>query len=101
MPSRMNGTSAAAPVVAGMVALLFQRAKAMGHDLSAADVLALVKDGAKTGPARVPPLHANAHNAADATRPVKQDDPKVWSDLIGCGQVYWPTTLAPLCPPEA
>ncbi len=46
LPTRMNGTSASAPQVSGLVALLFQYAAAIGVALSAEAVLTLLRAGA-------------------------------------------------------
>jgi subtilisin family serine protease len=96
LPSRMNGTSASAPQVAGLVALLLQAAAAKGKTLSATQIQTYVRSGAKNAyqPVNPPrPLRPNAHVEADKWRRVKQSDPKVWKELIGNGRLNWPASI--------
>ena len=92
LPRRMSGTSAAAPVVAGMIALLFEATATKASPLSAADVRELLCDGAAGAPPSARKLQPNAYIAADARRKCKQGSPAVWSELIGSGKVDWPET---------
>ena len=80
--TRMNGTSASAPHVAGLVALLFQYHRYVkGAPLSADEVRHQLKGGAQ--PTK---LKQNRHQLADETRPRKQKDVP-WVDLIGAGKI--------------
>lgn len=92
LPRRMNGTSAAAPQVAGLVALLFQAAAQKGQVLTAAQVRDLVCDGAKHARPLIRPLLPNAHVAADDRRKIKQGEPSIWPHLTGNGKLNWPKT---------
>jgi subtilisin family serine protease len=76
-PTRMGGTSAAAPHVSGLIALMFQFA---GRSLTATDIQRILRDGAKSHP-----LHYNTHQKVDVHQRVKQQ--MVWGDLIGHGRV--------------
>jgi len=81
-PTRMNGTSASAPHVAGLVALMFQyRNHVMGAPLSADEIRHKLKTAA-----HATSLKQNRHQLADQTRPVKQKDVP-WDDLIGAGKI--------------
>jgi subtilisin family serine protease len=96
LPSRMNGTSASAPLVAGLVALLLQTAKAKGKTLSAAQIQKYVRIGANNAyqPVNPPrPLRPNKHVEMDGRRRIKQSDPKVWKELIGSGRLDWPASV--------
>jgi subtilisin family serine protease len=88
MPSRMNGTSAAAPQVTGLVALLLEAAHKAGKSLTAAKIRDLVRDGAADAYALRAKLLPNAHVAADDRRRVKQE--AVLGDLVGDGRPNWP-----------
>jgi subtilisin family serine protease len=76
-PTRMGGTSAAAPHVTGLIALVFQFAT---RPLTATDIQRILKDGA-----RKHGLRYNEHQKLDVHQKVKQDT--VWGDLIGHGRV--------------
>lgn len=89
-PRRMNGTSAAAPQVAGLVALLFQAAQASGTDLTAAQVCDLVRNGASTARPLIRPLLPNRHIEADDRRKTKQGTATIWPQLTGSGKANWP-----------
>lgn len=93
LPTRMNGTSASAPQVAGLVALLLQAAAAKGQSLTAAQIQQAVSNGARNAQNPLKPLRPNGHVGADRRRRVKQDDPAVWPRLIGHGKLNWPQTL--------
>lgn len=76
-PSRMGGTSAAAPHVAGLIALIFQFAN---RSLTATEIRQILQDGAdKHG------LRYNEHQELDVHQKLKQR--QVWGDLIGHGRV--------------
>jgi subtilisin family serine protease len=89
MPRRMSGTSAAAPQVAGLVALLFQAAAA-GQAPTASDIRNLVLTGASKARFSAPPLRPNAHIEADSRRRVKQGASTVRPHLTGSGKINWP-----------
>jgi len=95
-PTRMNGTSAAAPQVAGLVALMLQYNRAAGKPPIPADnIRDLLIAGAEAAQTQLPPpprvLQYNRHQDADSTRPVKQQS--VWADLIGAGKINVVETL--------
>lgn len=93
-PRRMSGTSAAAPMVAGMIALLFESATEKGKRLTAAEVRQRICDGAEQARGQLKgtqPL-PNGYIAADSRRKVKQSKPAVWAGLIGDGRIDWPET---------
>jgi hypothetical protein len=92
----MNGTSAATPQVTGLIALLFQRAAAMGHPLTAHQVQEIVSRGAKEARPHRHRLLPNAHVAADDQRREKQGDLGIWDNLIGDGKLDWPHSIAQL-----
>ncbi|MEO6434793.1 MAG: S8 family serine peptidase, partial [Tepidisphaeraceae bacterium] len=80
-PRRMNGTSAAAPHIAGIVALLFDhRRNYQKKHLTAAELRAALT--AQTGGNQLVP---DRRQAADQGIAVKQSD--VWADLIGAGKI--------------
>jgi subtilisin family serine protease len=86
-PRRMNGTSAAAPQVAGIVALLFQAAG------SAPPNAAAIRQHLCNSAAMARPQHRllpNAHVNADDRRKVKQGKATIWPHLSGEGKVRWP-----------
>ena len=96
-PRRMSGTSAAAPQVAGFVALLLQAAST-GNALTAKKIRKLVV----TGASNARPLRPNGHIDADDRRPrhLKQSTAtgKLRPHLTGKGKINWPKTRA-LLPP--
>lgn len=85
-PSRMGGTSAAAPLVAGMAALMLQQAVDAGRSPSAAQLRRLLMKKARNAPPAARTLRPNARIDADARRRIKQGDPRVWKKLIGSGK---------------
>ncbi len=92
-PARMNGTSAAAPLVAGIVALLLQRAAAAGKALTAAEIGDLVRNGAAAASPGLPLLVPNRYVAVDARRKDKQGDPAIWPNLVGAGRAHLRETI--------
>jgi subtilisin family serine protease len=87
--TRMNGTSAAAPHVAGLVALLFQyKAAGAPGALTADQIRTKVKNAASKGP-----LKPNRHNAADPTRPAGVKQGPVLYEMIGSGRIDVRKTL--------
>jgi len=96
LPRRLSGTSAAAPQVAGLVALLFQAAAAAGMSPTAAAMRDLVLTGATKARPSTPRLRPNAYIEADNRRParLKQSGSAVKPHLTGNGKVNWPKTRA-------
>jgi hypothetical protein len=86
----MNGTSASAPQVAGLVALLFQAATEKGLSLTAAEVQQRISAGASDAQ-----LLPSAHVEADSGRRDKQGNVSIWPHLTGKGKVNWPATPKP------
>ena len=82
-PTRMNGTSASAPQVAGLVALMFQyRHYKSGAALTADEIRDKLKHAA-----REPALRKNRHQIADQTRKNKRQQDVPWHELIGAGKI--------------
>ncbi len=83
-PTRMAGTSASAPHVTGLVALMLQYNKDIKNPPLSADKIAkAIRDGAAKSSAA--PLLQNRHQLADAKRPLKQG--AVWNDVVGAGKI--------------
>lgn len=88
-PTRMNGTSASAPHVAGLVALMYQYIRDAGRPtLTADEIKARIMQGAQTSQ----PLKYNRHQQANDARPHKQQDMRL-KDLIGGGKLNIKETL--------
>lgn len=92
-PTRMNGTSAAAPQVTGIVALLLQHASAAGRSLTAAEIGDLVRNGASAAKGSLPLLAPNRHVAVDTHRKDKQGDATIWPNLVGAGRAHLRETI--------
>ena len=79
----MSGTSASAPHVTGMVALMLQYAADNSKlPLKAGKIAEALREGAK----KSAKLLKNRHQLADATRRLKQGD-MAWKDLVGAGKI--------------
>jgi subtilisin family serine protease len=91
-PTRISGTSIAAPHVSGIVALIFDFATNHEHVQLTSDQIRqyLELGGDKVG------LLPNRHQLVDAHVPVKQTD--VWAELIGAGKVNFLDTMKKLFP---
>ena len=84
LSTRMAGTSAAAPHVTGLAALILQlNRQVRGKPLPVARLRSLLALGATAG-AR--PLLPNRHQLADKSQPIKQSDNSVWTELAGSGR---------------
>jgi hypothetical protein len=94
-PSRMNGTSAAAPHVAGLVALLLQYNRDMnGHALTADEIRTKIIAGATAGQLLNPPPFrkhiTNRHQEVDPLRPVGKKQKDHFDKVIGAGKINVP-----------
>jgi subtilisin family serine protease len=88
VPTRMSGTSASAPHVTGLVALMLQYAADNGKlPMTAGKIAETLREGAKKSPRLLP----NRHQQADVTCPIKQR--AVWKDLVGGGKIDVVETL--------
>jgi subtilisin family serine protease len=84
LPTRMAGTSASSPHVAGLAALILQLNRDVNRKpLPVKKLRELLERGAKAGGRQ---LHPNAHQQADANQPRKQSDAAIWPHLVGWGR---------------
>jgi len=88
-PTRMNGTSASAPHVAGLVALMYQYIRDAGRPTLTADE---IKDRIMQGAQSSQPLKYNRHQQANDARPHKQQNMRL-KDLTGSGKLNIKETL--------
>jgi subtilisin family serine protease len=91
MPTRMGGTSASAPHVTGLVALIFEYSMKHGAKTIHADAIRASLAAAVTSR-----LHFNRHQEADDNVGTKQSG--VWADVIGAGRIDFATTMRKLFP---
>jgi subtilisin family serine protease len=91
LDSRMGGTSASAPHVAGLAALVLQlnrdvnQANKRVAPLPIAVLRRLLSEGAV---AAARPLHPNRHQADDSHQPIKQRLRSIWKYLVGHGAAH-------------
>ena len=94
LSTRIGGTSAAAPHVTGLAALVFQLHRDVyGKAMSAKKLRDRLEKGAKAGGRALKP---NAHQLADANQRRKQSEPAIWSNLVGWGRADAQDTLKKL-----
>ena len=90
-PTRISGTSASAPHVTGLVALILEYSTKFGTgNISADSIRGNLVLGANTA------LKYNRHQEADDGIKVKQRH--LWTDLIGGGKVDFTATVNKLFP---
>jgi subtilisin family serine protease len=88
-PTRMNGTSASAPHVAGLVAVMYQYIRDVGRPALTADEM---RDKIMQAALTSAPLRYNRHQQANDARPHKQQDMRL-KDLTGSGKLDVKETL--------